>query len=670
MYQEHNSMENKGKKNMKKLLSTTIAVGLLSSMSIAPVFADVSATALPSLRTSNNATVTAENAKMNIKIEGGQHSVGTLNWNSYNVGKDAHVNYEFSAHNQTALNKVDAAGGLSQIYGKITDSGCYNCGYAATGKVILINPNGVLFGDGANVNLNSFTVSTMDGVFDKDTNKLKLTKGADQKDFGIVVENGANIYGDKNVAFATNNVTLYNGSQISTNIGNNVDNTAYGKVKIVTSDGVTFQYYNNGAIEGISDPVTSNDKLFISVNGKINSGNIDIRNYSNHAESEINTKGAELKATKAVKGNDGNIWLTSVNKIVSEDSKFTTANAEGAESRNGGNIVFLAGKKVSVGTADMDAVGNVNITSQGHDVVVDKTAIDTPKDINITASRIASVQNGSNLSAKNINIKSGDVYFTNSNLTANEKIAAEATTGDVLANNTKMKANEINLKAANDVAGDIDVQNSLTKLNAGNDINVALANVGNKQKGLVAEAGKNITIETDGTLSVSSIISRDGDVTLTADKVIAGLPYTNEEKIPGDDSPRSYIYVKNGTFTSNTPNDPYKISASDRITEDGKHKERHHIEYGNDTEKILLITDLPFEPDPEPEPQPQPQPEPQPQPQPEPQPSVNDNQAAMLNRLPRQPEVFNNTTNIANGRTTFVDVFAAAAQIEIEDDEE
>ena len=38
--------------------------------------------------------------------------------------------------------------------------------------------------------------------------------------------------------------------------------------------------------------------------------------------------------------------------------------------------------------------------------------------------------------------------------------------------------------------------------------------------------------------------------------------------------------------------------------------------------------------------------------------------------MPRQPEVFNNNTVVNNGRTALVDVFAAASQIEIEDDEE
>ena len=657
---------------MKKLLSTTIAVGLFTSMTVTPVFAGVSATALPSLKSSDNAIVTTDGAKMNVQIQGGKGGVGTTNWNSYNIGKDAHVNYEFTAHNQTSINKVDAAGGLSQIYGKITDSGCYGCNYSGTGKIILMNPNGVLFGDGANVNVNSFTVSTMDGTFNKDKNIMEFKKGADQKDFGIVVEKGANIYGDKNVAFATNNITMYNGSKISTNVGPNVGDVAYGKVKLVTSDGVNFEYYNNGAIKEIKDPVVSSDKMYLSVNGTIDSGNIDIRNYSSDAGSEINLLGANLKATKAVKGNDGNIWLTSVNKIVSENSKYNA----------GGDIRFLAGQKVSVKASELTADGNIKLTSQAHDVVVDSSKLTTPKDIEITAGRIASVQNASELNADNITIKGGDVYLTDSSLTAQNKLAAEATTGDVGFDNVSLHANEINLKAANNVYGQGNVNKDLTVIEAGNDIDVTLANIDNRNKGIIATAGNDVTITTPGTLSVSSIISRNGDVTLNAEKVIAGLPYTRNPKIPnGDESERSYIYVKNGEFTSNT--DPFNVSDSDTpLVKEGKdYYERHHIEYGpNQEEKILLINDRPYDkPQPGPEPTPVPpgptpppgpDPGPTPEPTPDPTPDVDDQQAAMLNRLPRQPEIFNNKTNVADGRTTFVDVFAAASQIEIEDDEE
>ena len=615
---------------MKKLLSTTIAVGIFASMGIAPVFADVTASALPSLNNAINADVTTNGSNMNIQIQGGQGSLGTLHWNDFNVGKDASVNYEFSAHNQTALNKVDATGGISQIYGKITTSGCAGCGYDATGKVILINPNGVLFGDGANVNLNSFTVSTMDGEYDKANNQLQLNKGSNQSDFGIVVENGAKVHGDKNVTFASNNITLYNGSKISTNVGPNVGDTSYGKVKLVTADGVNFTYYNNGAVKEISDIKGSTDKMFISINGDIQSGNIDVRNYSTDAGSEINLKGATLKATKAEKGNDGNIWLTASNKIVAEGTTFETANySDAAATRESGNVRFLAGKKVSVGSSKINSVGNVDVTSQNYDVVLDKTEVVAAKDVNVKAANIASIQNGSNVKAKNIKVKSDK---------------------DAWASNSSLDADLITIEAGNDVvAYNVDLNNKKTSINAGHDVDINVKNVGERQNGLIAKAGHDMKIKTDGALSVSSLISGN-DMTIDAKQVISGYDKTsNILREEGDSADRAYIEV-GGKFTSNPS---YEVTDSADLTADGKYNQRHHIQYGDGSEKILLVTKLPYTPPIDPN-----------------VPEVEDDQATMLNKLPRQPEVFNNSTVINDGRTTFVDVFAAASQIEIVEDEE
>ena len=670
---------------MKKLLSTTIAVGIFAATGLSPAaFADVAASALPSLNNATNADVTIGNSNdMNIQIQGGQGGVGVLNWNSYNVGSDASVNYEFSAHNQTALNKVSATGGLSQIYGKITSSGCAGCGYDATGKVILINPNGVLFGDGANVNLNSFTVSTFDGAFDKETNTLTFDRNGKTSDYGILVMEGAQIHGDKAVNLISDNVAQYAGSKITTNIGPNANgNTAsLGKVKIVTADGVNFAYYNNGAVKGIDGVKTSADKMTIALNGDITAGNIDVRNYSNNADSQINLNGATLKAVKAVSGNDGNIWLTALNNIIVDKSKLETTNySADAAAVEKGNIEILAGKKVSVSGSDIDAVGKISFSSDAYDVVIDNTTVDTAKDVTVKAANIASIQNGSAVTAKNLTMTAGnraqvvasgvgaddivitgaDVWTNNANLKANNNIKATATKGYVLADATTVQAKKVTLDAATDVKGSIDTKESQTNIKAGNDIDVTLANVGNRNNGLVAQAGKNVTITTDGTLSVSKLVAENGDMTITADKVIAGLPYTSEEKIPnGDTSERSYIYVKNGTFTSNTANDSYTVSDSDTITADGKYEQRHHIEYGNGAEKILLITNRPYVAPPVVVPTPEVD-----------QVEVDEQQASMLNKLPRQPQSMSNVTNIADGRTTFVDVFAAASQIEIVEDEE
>ena len=621
---------------MKKILSAAVALGVLTSTSLTPaVFADVAASALPSLNNATNANVTIGNSNdMNIQIQGGQGGVGVMNWNSFNVGKDASVNYEFSAHNQTALNKVSAAGGLSQIYGKITSSGCAGCGFDGTGKVILINPNGVLFGDGANVNLNSFTVSTFDGTFDKATNKLVLDRNGQTSKYGIKVLEGAQIHGGKAVNLVSDNIAQYAGSKITTSVAPNANGNvdSLGKVKLVTADGVNFSYYANGAVKSLGGLKTSADKMTISLNGEIKSGNIDARNYSTHKDAQINLYGANLKAVKAVSGNDGNIWLTATNDVIVENSQMVTSNySDAAASRDGGNVKITAGRKVSIGKTGVSTVGNFDATSQTYDVVLDKSTVAAAKDVTITSPTIASIQNGSVVSGKNINLTGTKraqvnnssvtatenvnltsdalVWTDKANLTAGKDINATATNGYLLLNNSVMNAkNNINLKSkdaistaklagttftatkdvnvtstgdsvlltstsqfkpsgllnlkaaknveinspdslttekttihagenvfltaakgdvnvkdttkflaakkiyingANNVktTGTVDMNSIQTNITAGKDVNVTLAGVGDRNNGLVAKAGNNMTVKTNGTLSVSSLIT-------------------------------------------------------------------------------------------------------------------------------------------------------------------
>ena len=744
---------------MKKLLCTTLAVGIMSSMSFTPAFAYIEdVNTLPGFNSGTNVDVTTAGNKMNVQINAGQGGIGTANWNSFNVGKDATVNFEFTDHNQTALNKVSATGGLSQIYGNITSSGCANCGYdtVATSKVILINPNGVLFGEGANVNLNSFTVSTLDGTLgevaypngDKKQaiffSKYPTTEGVE--DNGIKVYSGATIHADKGVTMASNNIDLYHGSIISTNVEPNnivateggVADTSYGKVKLVTADGVNFVYYNNGAVKDVVGVTPSSDVMQITINGQITSGNIDIRNYSNGVaydangkivESQIELKGAVLKAVKAEKGNDGNIWLISNRKIildgvenddgsVQQKTILETVNYSDAAAdrvyKVDGNDVFKYGEvymkangNISVDSSEINAVGDVemttlvdptsNLPAVKRNITIENSTINTPANVNISANNIAAIENGSIINANDlilfgmeraqvangsiinaentVNIGAQDlVWLSDSLIKAKNGVIvfadrqpvdenglplddAQPINGNIWLNSVKIDAPIISLNAAFDVLGVADVSNQKTDIRAGKDINVALLNVGNRDNGLIAEAGNNLTVQTDGTLAVARLVAKNGNLTLKADKVIKGLPYTEEEKLADDlVSDRGYIEVRNGTFTSITANDSYEVTASGEPVDNGANNMRHHIQYGEGAEKILLVTKMPapaapVNPD-------------------VPNINVNDDQASMLNRLPQQPQTISPNNNITDGRTSFIDVFAAASQIEIDEEEE
>ena len=128
------------KKDFTKALSKKIALALSVGMfSILPY-----ASALPTGAevTNGNAAVSVNGSTMDI-------TAGTLNniinWDTFSIAKGEMVN--FDANNYLNLVRGSEA---SNIFGAMNGGG----------MVFLINPNGILFGEGAAINVNSLTAST------------------------------------------------------------------------------------------------------------------------------------------------------------------------------------------------------------------------------------------------------------------------------------------------------------------------------------------------------------------------------------------------------------------------------------------------------------------------------------------------------------------------------
>ncbi|WP_371379075.1 beta strand repeat-containing protein [Sporomusa aerivorans] len=99
-----------------------------------------------------------------------------INWQSFNIAKGEMVNFLQPGASSVALNRVIGNSG-SAIYGTLN----------ANGKVFLINPNGILFARGSQVNVGSLVASTQN-LTDSDflTGKYTFTDGGN----GAVVNQG------------------------------------------------------------------------------------------------------------------------------------------------------------------------------------------------------------------------------------------------------------------------------------------------------------------------------------------------------------------------------------------------------------------------------------------------------------------------------------------------
>ena len=115
----------------------------------------ISASALPQGGKVNTGTasISTQGAAMAIT----QSTVkASINWQSFNVGTAASVNIAQPSTSAVLLNRV-VGNDPSQILGKLT----------ANGQVILLNPNGVVFGKDGSVTASAFTASTF-GLTDAD----------------------------------------------------------------------------------------------------------------------------------------------------------------------------------------------------------------------------------------------------------------------------------------------------------------------------------------------------------------------------------------------------------------------------------------------------------------------------------------------------------------------
>jgi filamentous hemagglutinin family protein len=103
-------------------------------------------TALPTNGTVTSGIVTLQQDAATLRVNQASDKA-IVNWDTFNIGRDAAVQFVQPGAGSTILNRV--LGGPSDIAGKLTSNG----------RVYLVNPNGVLFGSSARVDVGSLVVA-------------------------------------------------------------------------------------------------------------------------------------------------------------------------------------------------------------------------------------------------------------------------------------------------------------------------------------------------------------------------------------------------------------------------------------------------------------------------------------------------------------------------------
>lgn len=349
-----------------------------------------------------------------------------IDWNTFNIGSAAHVHFE-QPSGGVALNRVHDTH-ASQIYGRLT----------STGQVFLVNPNGVLFAPGAQVDVGGLVASTL-GIGNADFMAGKTTFQGHSSN-AIINQGNIKVVGDGNkggtaaliaarientgsIEAPGGNVLLGAGSKITLDMG--------GPVKLqIENDALETLIHNGGAIKADGGVVWLTSQAANNLASSVinNTGLIEAQTLTTGEKGEI-----------ILFAHDGHIQIGGMLKAEGgfvETSGKTFGIEAGTEIKAGEwlidpvNITIDDALAGSVNTALIG--GNVTITTDGACTGV--TCSGTGSDGDITVNSVVSWNTD-----KTLTLRADRNIHVNANITASHasgKLALEYGQGAVASGNT------------------------------------------------------------------------------------------------------------------------------------------------------------------------------------------------------------------------------------------
>ncbi len=398
------------------LCSLSLSMALVANAT----WAGVANTALPTGAniTQGSAQISQNNNSLNIN----QNSQNlSTNWNTFNIGKDATVNFNQPNQSSIAVNRV-LDNNASQIMGKLN----------ANGQVFLLNPNGVIFSKTAQVNVGGIVASTLN-LSDSDIAQGKLTlKNSleNQGNVGSVENYGSIIAGGGVVALIA--PTVKNHGTIQANNGV-VHLTAADQVTLQLQDGSLVEYQidlgtlqglveNGGAIQADNGAVylTAQAKNSLSKTVVNHTGIIEANRLEKNAKGEIILLGDMQTGTTTVSGTlkaegkngqDGGFIETSAANVQIADSTQVSTRSDGG--KTGEWLIDPFNVTISnQAQAGNNNAGNTFTPSQNDSIINVGTLNSALASNNITVTTA-----GAGTQAGNINVNADVTWNANTALT-------------------------------------------------------------------------------------------------------------------------------------------------------------------------------------------------------------------------------------------------------------
>src|SRR5581483_6414489 len=336
-------------------IAGTLASALLPQLALAGPTGGVVVAGSGTISTPNS-TTTVINQTSNSAI---------INWQQFGIGGNEYVQFVQPSSSSVVLNRV-TGGSPSQILGDLS----------ANGRVFLINPNGVLFGAGARIDVGSL-VATTQGIKDSDflSGHYVFAGGGAP---------GASVVNAGSVKTADGGFVVLAGDYVK---NSGVITSRLGQVVLASGAATTLELGNSGLISVKVDKETLAQKAGVDNAGQVI---MTAKTARDLAGSAVNNTG--LVRAQGIASHDGEIELTASGGDVSNSGTLDASNANGA-----GGTVKIAGDR------DIDIAPTSQILASGSS---------RGGDVSIVAERNLSVRAGSLIDAHGTGAQGGRVELS------------------------------------------------------------------------------------------------------------------------------------------------------------------------------------------------------------------------------------------------------------------
>lgn len=258
-----------------------------------------------------------------------------INWQGFNIGQAEAVRFVQPNSNSTTLNRV-LGPDPSSILGSMS----------ANGKVFLLNPNGILFGQGAQVNVGGLVASTLD-ITDGDFMAGRynfvgagtgtvLNQGSINADGGYVALLGANVNNEGVISARLGTVALAAGNVVTLDVAGD------GLLNVMVNQGAVNALAQNGGLilaDGGQVVLTAQAAGNLLQSAVNNTGVIQAQTIENHngtiklmgdMQSGTVNVGGTLDASAPHGGDGGFIETSAAHVKVADNTIVTTQSAQGS----------------------------------------------------------------------------------------------------------------------------------------------------------------------------------------------------------------------------------------------------------------------------------------------------------------------------------------------------